>query len=62
MPEREIQSPISRRGSRVGSPQPMSPGSRSAPSRGDNVAEKPVAEDARRRKPAAKPPRPEPED
>jgi hypothetical protein len=38
MPEREVMSPISRRGSKVGSGQPLSPGARSAPShRGDQA-------------------------
>jgi hypothetical protein len=33
MPEKEICSPVSRPGSKVGSGQPMSPGARSSPSR-----------------------------
>ena len=32
--EREVQSPVTRKGSKVGSNQPMSPGARSNPSRG----------------------------
>ena len=34
MAEREIESPVTRKGSKVGSNQPMSPGARSNPSRG----------------------------
>ena len=34
MPEKEVCSPVSRPGSKVGSGQPMSPGARSNPSRG----------------------------
>ena len=34
MPEKEVCSPASRPGSKVGSGQPMSPGARSNPSRG----------------------------
>ena len=34
MPEKEVCSPVSRPGSKVGSGQPMSPGARSSPSRG----------------------------
>jgi hypothetical protein len=34
MAEREVQSPVSRKGSKVGSGPPLSPGSRSSPSRG----------------------------
>jgi hypothetical protein len=35
MPEREICSPVTRKGSKVGSGQPMSPGARSDPGRRD---------------------------
>ena len=34
MPEKEVCSPVSRPGSKVGSGQPLSPGARSNPSRG----------------------------
>jgi hypothetical protein len=37
MPEREVLSPVSRRGSKVGSGQPMSPGAKSAPGRSDQA-------------------------
>lgn len=37
MPEREVQSPISRKGSKAGSGQPMSPGARTNPSRRSDV-------------------------
>jgi hypothetical protein len=39
----EVSSPISRKGSKVGSGQPMSPGARSTPGRGDQT-EAPAAE------------------
>jgi hypothetical protein len=35
MPEKEVCSPVSRRGSAVGSGQPLSPGARSNPGRAD---------------------------
>jgi hypothetical protein len=38
MPEREVCSPVTRKGSKVGSGQPLSPGARSAPSRRDAAA------------------------
>jgi hypothetical protein len=43
MPEREVCSPVSRPGSKVGSGQPLSPGVRSNPSRGrsDSLAQQP---------------------
>jgi hypothetical protein len=46
MAEREVQSPVSRKGSKVGSNPPLGPGSRSSPSRGsdpqaDSVAPQP---------------------
>jgi hypothetical protein len=58
MGEKEVRSSVSVKGSRVGSGPPMSPGSRSNPSRAsaDSVPkqEAPVEQDARRsRKPAA---------
>ena len=34
MAEQEVQSPVTRKGSKVGSNQPLSPGARSNPSRG----------------------------
>jgi hypothetical protein len=51
MPEKEVQSPVSRRGSKVGSGQPLSPGARSNPSRGDaerDPASEPPQDAARR--------------
>jgi hypothetical protein len=46
MPEKEIQSPITRKGSKAGSPQPLSPGARTNPSRGsvstDSVPSQPA--------------------
>lgn len=43
MPIKEVQSPVSRPGSKLGSNQPMSPGARSSPSRvrGDTNASPP---------------------
>jgi hypothetical protein len=44
MPPKEICSPVNRKGSKVGSPQPLSPGARSDPSRGgrtDSVPDQP---------------------
>jgi hypothetical protein len=43
MPEQEIQSPVTRKGSKVGSGQPLSPGARSNPSRGrsDSIPQQP---------------------
>jgi hypothetical protein len=43
MAECEVQSPVSRKGSKVGSGQPMSPGARSNPSRGrtDSIPARP---------------------
>ena len=41
MAEKEVCSPVSRVGSKVGSGQPMSPGARSNPSRGDSVPSQP---------------------
>ena len=43
MPEQEVCSPISRKGSKVGSGQPLSPGARSNPSRGrtDSISAQP---------------------
>ena len=38
MPEKEMCSPVSRPGSKVGSGQPLSPGARSNPSRGNGVS------------------------
>ena len=57
MPEREVCSPVSRKGSKVGSGPPMMPGARSNPSaRRDNAPEPPrqAEPDARRssKKPA----------
>jgi hypothetical protein len=52
----EVCSPISRRGSAVGSGQPMSPGARSDPGRGDArtaAASELPRPDARRKSPAA---------
>ena len=37
MPIKDIVSPVTRRGSKVGSSQPLSPGARSAPGRGDQT-------------------------
>jgi hypothetical protein len=42
MPEKEVCSPVSRRGSAVGGGQPLSPGARSNPSRAD-VARDPAS-------------------
>jgi hypothetical protein len=55
MAETEVRSPISRRGSAVGSGQPLSPGARSNPGRVDApraAASEPPRLDARRSKPA----------
>ena len=52
MPEKEVQSPVSRRGSKVGSGQPLSPGARSNPSRTDaerDPASEPPPQDAAKR-------------
>ena len=50
MPIKDVLSPVSRKGSRVGSisGQPLSPGARSAPGRGDQT-ETPAAEPLQRR-------------
>lgn len=37
MAEQEVLSPVTRKGSKVGSGQPMSPGAQSSPSRGSGV-------------------------
>ena len=56
----EVRSPISRPGSKAGSMQPLSPGARSDPGRGDQAPEpqqQRAEPDARRaKKPAAAPP------
>ena len=39
MPEREVISPVTRKGSKVGSGQPLSPGARSNPSRAAATAD-----------------------
>jgi hypothetical protein len=62
MLEREISSPVSRKGSRISSHQRLSPGARSAPGRGDTTERPPTQEDAKHRKPVSKPVQREPED
>jgi hypothetical protein len=47
MPEREVCSPVSRPGSKVGSEQPLSPGARSNPSRGRSDSLPPQPTNAR---------------
>jgi len=39
MPEKEVCSPVSRRGNKVGSGQPLSPGAQSATPRGDEATD-----------------------
>jgi hypothetical protein len=41
MPEKEVISPVTRKGSKVGSNQPLSPGARSDPGRVDSVSSQP---------------------
>jgi hypothetical protein len=52
MPEKEICSPVTRKGSNVGSGQPLSPGARSNSSRGraDSVPLQPGHSDAKRKR------------
>jgi len=53
----EVVSPISRKGSKVGSGQPLSPGARSAPGqRGDSVPPQPTHGTTRHVAPHAEPP------
>ena len=58
MPEKEVCSPVSRPGSKVGSGQPLSPGARSNPSRGsgpqaDSVPSQPPRTSRHSEEPAA---------
>jgi len=53
MPIKDIISPVTRRGSKVGSSQPLSPGARSAPGRGDQTEAPSVEPQLQRRDRAA---------
>jgi hypothetical protein len=57
---KQVESPVTRRGSKVGSPQPLSPGAKSMPggSKGDSVPAQPAHVSASRVAPHAEEPTP----
>jgi hypothetical protein len=63
MPIQEVCSPVTRKGSKVASGQPMSPGARSNPSKGDSVPAQPTrGRVSTGQEPDPSPPPPQPRD